>query len=156
MPTAKGMATAAPSWKAPTTRSLCVLSVSYSFINAVLTNTAGAARFQRRCQAIHTIEFCLGCISHTASYLRLWALSLAHGQPSGVPGTGCSGAPLGRRRSLAGSRWTRRSLALPPAFCRMEGLPAFLHALRLHWVEANSKHYDRTSYAFTPLTFVEI
>ena len=126
-------------------------------------------------QVIHTIEFCLGAVSNTASYLRLWALSLAHARtfagatlagaarergltcPVAHPGAGRAGdaelsvvlwdmtlnnffistgvlAAFGIVGGFAA--WFTLTIGI---LVIMEGLSAFLHAMRLHWYAA-SRH----------------
>ena len=109
-------------------------------------------------QVIHCIEYVLGCVSNTASYLRLWALSLAHAELSEVfwnfaimkmlsPAKGVGGGVV---MYFGFGAWFSATLGV---LVIMEALSAFLHALRLHWVEFQNKFYVGDGNKFTPLDF---
>ncbi|KAG6518872.1 hypothetical protein ZIOFF_022353 [Zingiber officinale] len=108
-------------------------------------------------QLIHTIEFVLGAVSNTASYLRLWALSLAHSELSSV-----------FYEKVLLLAWGFNNIiilivgiivficATIGVLLVMETLSAFLHALRLHWVEFQNKFYEGDGYKFSPFSFALI
>jgi V-type H+-transporting ATPase subunit a len=119
-------------------------------------------------QMIETIEFVLGAVSNTASYLRLWALSLAHSQlaevflsfglaigwsgknSDGVPATNTS---LWSITFMTFILWFAYMAVTWGVLMMMDVLECFLHTLRLHWVEFQNKFYSGTGYLYTPFRF---
>ena len=107
--------------------------------------------------AIETIEFVLGTVSNTASYLRLWALSLAHSQLALVF--------FQKTLGIASTEhsWLNAIILtfIFPAFSSvttivllfMDMMECFLHTLRLHWVEFQNKFYRADGYKFIPFSF---
>ena len=108
---------------------------------------------------IETVEFVLGTVSNTASYLRLWALSLAHSQLAavffqytiGIVGS-MSGSFIVNGIAL-GFMFLSFSIATIVVLLLMDLMECALHTLRLHWVEFQNKFYKADGYSFKPFCF---
>merc|ERR1711935_287637 len=108
-------------------------------------------------QGIETIEFTLGMVSNPASYLRLWALSLAHSELATVFWEKCMLDTLNMDSFIycffgfgifAGVTFGVLLL--------MDVLECYLHALRLHWVEFQNKFYKGDGIRFIPYSFKQV
>lgn len=114
-------------------------------------------------QMIETIEFTLGCISNTASYLRLWALSLAHSQLALVflqmglqlPWDLSANYDYAVWWITLGTYiiWYPFMAVTMGVLLNMDVLECFLHTLRLHWVEFQSKFFVGAGYLYVPFSF---
>lgn len=105
-------------------------------------------------QMIETIEYALGTVSNTASYLRLWALSLAHGQLSRVFLNMIFASAISEGASvffLTFQIIIGFSFFMMVTACvilLMDTMECFLHALRLHWVEFQNKFFKGDGHEF--------
>ncbi|KAM0686506.1 H(+)-transporting V0 sector ATPase subunit a, partial [Conglomerata obtusa] len=100
-------------------------------------------------QCIETVEFLIGLVSNTSSYLRLWAISLAHSQLTQVLHQMTIGAsPLFLIITFPVYVFFTVSLLIG-----LEGLSSVLHALRLNWIEFNCKFFKGGGELFSPLNY---
>lgn len=108
-------------------------------------------------QIIETIEFVLGSISNTASYLRLWALSLAHSQLSKVFFQKTVLGALEEKNyiGILVGVFVFLNITFAVLMC-MDVMECFLHALRLHWVEFQNKFFKADGYKFHPFSYLEL
>ena len=114
-------------------------------------------------QLIEVIEYVLGTVSNTASYLRLWALSLAHTALSHVfiEKTFIEYVQkdeINFVNSVIGVFIYFLVFLFATAFILifMDAMECVLHTLRLHWVEFQNKFYKGDGYLFEPFSFKNI
>lgn len=107
-------------------------------------------------QAIETIEFVLGMVSNTASYLRLWALSLAHSELATVFWEKAMLTTLNMNMFAAFIGYGVFAGVTFGVLLMMDVLECFLHALRLHWVEFQNKFFAADGIRFAPYSFKAI
>ncbi len=107
-------------------------------------------------QAIETIEFVLGMVSNTASYLRLWALSLAHSELASVFWDKAMLSTLNMNFFATFIGFGVFAGTTFGVLLMMDVLECFLHALRLHWVEFQNKFFKADGVRFSPYSFKQV
>merc|ERR1712127_556771 len=107
-------------------------------------------------QAIETIEFVLGMVSNTASYLRLWALSLAHSELATVFWDKAMLSTLNMNFFATFLGFGVFAGTTFGVLLMMDVLECFLHALRLHWVEFQNKFFKADGIRFSPYSFKQL
>merc|ERR1712038_1803622 len=107
-------------------------------------------------QAIETIEFVLGMVSNTASYLRLWALSLAHSELATVFWEKAMLSTLNMNFFATFIGFGVFAGTTFGVLLMMDVLECFLHALRLHWVEFQNKFFKADGVRFAPYSFKQV
>uniref|UniRef100_A0A1I8IP46 V-type proton ATPase subunit a n=1 Tax=Macrostomum lignano TaxID=282301 RepID=A0A1I8IP46_9PLAT len=126
----------------------------------------GEKQFDLLEHCLACFEFLLSSLSHSASYLRLWAIGLAHGELTAIMWPMLLMPPTRLADLLAASPTAALllgGLTLAASFCLwacitvcilvgMEGMTALLHSLRLHWIEFQSKFYSGAGYMFRPFS----
>ena len=105
-------------------------------------------------QLLETLEFILSTISHTASYLRLWALSLSHGELTKIFFEIIlldyiqSGNIFGMLFGFV--VFYHITLVI---LIGIDLIECIFHSLRLHLIEFQSKFFYGDGYIFTPFCF---
>ena len=114
-------------------------------------------------QLIDVIEYVLGTVSNTASYLRLWALSLAHTALSHVFIEKTFIEYVQKDEVNFVSSIISVFIYFFVFLCAtvfilifMDAMECILHTLRLHWVEFQNKFYKGNGYLFNPFSFKSI
>ena len=98
----------------------------------------------------------LGAVSNTASYLRLWALSLAHSQLALVfleqilivPWKALPNDSIAAQSVGSFIIWFPFMAVTFAVLMMMDVLECFLHTLRLHWVEFQNKFFKGAGYVY--------
>lgn len=128
---------------------LLLCSMAVLFLNKPIFNLKNMDLWVE--QSIHTIEFGVSLISNTASYLRLWAVSLAHGTLTEILHANTFG-----RSIIIGILCFPLYIAMTLGLLiGLEGTSATLHALRLNWIEFSGKFMMGGGIEYKPFSFEE-